>query len=235
MSAIQSSHTITTEPDTTLQVLTSLRLPPDFPLILPTLRGWGVSTEPADPTAYKVIDNADDLAAWPAAARSHPRRTFHGREDCAGARGARRFGALLMGRFLVPPAPMGKLEPSAEMREQQIAAYSSKELAERTLKHVLLGPDVGVAEMRLLVEDCVSGSESAMLAWPKYAIWEDCETLASGTAEGLKVPVIAVVGGDRGDRRRQSSSGFGKGGGICDDGDTRGCWAFDSGGGTAAG
>ncbi|KAJ7720831.1 Alpha/Beta hydrolase protein [Mycena metata] len=234
MSAIQATHTITTAPETMLQVLTSTpatvshrptllfipfwggssrtfgalaaRLSPDFPLILPTLRGWGASTGPADPAAYKTTDNANDLVAVVTQLRAD--RTLlaagllqHGLILVGHSMGGKiaqvlaarsDFGALLKGVVLIAPAPLGKLEPSAEMREQQIAAYSSKELAERALKHVLLGSDVGVDELRLLVEDCVSGSEFATLAWPKYAIREDYETVASGT-EGLKI--IAVVGG----------------------------------------
>ncbi|KAJ7639782.1 Alpha/Beta hydrolase protein [Mycena polygramma] len=233
---MQSSHAITTAPDTTLEVLTSIpstgssnpailfihfwggstrtfgalaaRLSPDFPLIRPALRGWGKSTGPDDPAAYKVTDNADDLAALIAhlqADKTLAAAGFfqHGLIIVGHSMGAKiaqvltargDLRGLLKGLVLIGPAPMGKLELPAEMREQQITAYSSRQSAELALQHVLLGSNVGANERRLLVDDCVGGSENARMAWPKYGTQEDYENLASGTAEGLKIPVVVVVG-----------------------------------------
>ncbi|KAJ7857044.1 hypothetical protein B0H13DRAFT_2077818 [Mycena leptocephala] len=102
---------------------------------------------------------------------------------------------IAQGLVLIGPAPMGKLEIPAEMREQQITAYSSRESAELALKYVLLGSDVGADELCLLVNDCVGGSEHARIAWPKYGTQENYENLAAGTVEGLNIPVVVVVGG----------------------------------------
>ncbi|KAJ7145807.1 putative alpha/beta fold family hydrolase [Mycena epipterygia] len=235
----QSSHTITTAPDTRLQVLTSIPvtgstkptllfvhfwggstrtfgalaalLSPDFPLILPALRGWGASTGPEDPAAYKVTDNADDLTALVAHLRGDPALAAagffqHGLVLVGHSMGAKiaqvlaargDLGALLTGLVLIGPAPMGRLELPAEMREQQIAAYRSRESAEVALTQVVLGSDVGAEELRRLVDDCLGGSEQARMAWPTYGTQEDYEDLATGRSDvdGLKIPVAVVVGG----------------------------------------
>ncbi|KAJ6613623.1 Alpha/Beta hydrolase protein [Mycena sp. CBHHK59/15] len=236
---IQSSHTIATAPETTLQVLTSLpssvntkptilfihfwggstrtfgalaaRLGADFPLILPALRGWGASTGPADPAAYKIIDNADDIKALVAHLQADRALTDgglfqHGLVLVAHSMGAKiaqvlaargDLGGLLKGLILIGPAPLGRLDLPAEMREQQITAYSSRESAELALTYVLLGSDVGANELRLLVDDCVGGSEQARTAWPKYGTREDYEGLVfaeNGRAE-IRIPVEVVVGG----------------------------------------
>jgi hypothetical protein len=81
--------------------------------------------------------------------------------------------SLLKGLVLIGLAPMGKLERPAEMREQQLAVYFSRESAELVLEHVLLGSNVRADQLRLLVDDCVGGSEYARAAWPKYGMQED--------------------------------------------------------------
>ncbi|KAJ7765871.1 Alpha/Beta hydrolase protein [Mycena maculata] len=232
-----STHTIETAPGTKLEVLTSIpttrstypailfvhfwggstrtfgalaaRLSADFPLIRPALRGWGGSTGPEDPDAYKVTDNADDLAALVAHLQTNKALSAagffqHGLILVAHSMGAKiaqvlaargDLDGLLKGLVLIGPAPLGRLELPAEMREQQITAYSSRESAEMALKYVLLGSDVGADELRRLVDDCVGGSEQTRMAWPKYGTREDYENLATSGAEGLKIPVTIVVGG----------------------------------------
>ncbi|KAJ7178100.1 putative alpha/beta hydrolase [Mycena filopes] len=227
-----NSRMITTAPGTALEVLTSTpnitsgarptllfihfwggsastfsalaaRLSAEFPLILPTLRGWGASTGPTDAAAYKVTDNANDIAAVVAQLQADSTLPLlqHGLILVGHSMGAKiaqvlaargDFGGLLKGLVLIAPAPLGKLEPSAEMREAQIAAYSSPESAEQALKHVLLKSDLGVEELRRLVADCVAGTEVARLAWPTYAIREGYEALGEGLES---IPVVAVVGG----------------------------------------
>ncbi|KAF8208118.1 Alpha/Beta hydrolase protein [Mycena galopus ATCC 62051] len=231
---MESSHTIATAPGTTLQVLTSVpstrsskptlvfvhfwggsrrtfgalaaRLRTDFPLILPALRGWGGSTGPDDADAYKVTDNANDLAALVACLQADEALVAaglfqHGLILVGHSMGAKiaqvlaargDLGALLKGLVLIGPAPVGKLELPAEMREQQMTAYSSRESAELALKYVMLGSDVGADEVRLLVDDCVGGNEHAKMAWPKYGTREDYEVLLA--AASLKIPVAVVVG-----------------------------------------
>ncbi|KAJ6464001.1 putative alpha/beta hydrolase [Mycena sanguinolenta] len=230
---MQSLHTIVTSPDATLEVLTSIptakstkptllfvhfwggsrrtfgalagRLSADFPLILPTLRGWGGSIGPDDSAAYSITDNANDLAAVVGHLRADSalaRLVQHGIVIVGHSMGAKiaqvlaargDLGALLKGLVLIGPAPMGKLELPAEMREQQITAYSSRESAELALKYVLLGSDVGANELRLLVDDCVGGNEHARMAWPKYGVQEDYETLLVDGS--VRIPVAVVVGG----------------------------------------
>ncbi|KAJ6565449.1 Alpha/Beta hydrolase protein [Mycena vulgaris] len=223
---IQSSHTIPTAPETALEVLTSIpssgstkptllflhfwsgsartfgalaaRLSPDFALVLPALRGWGASTGPADPDAYKVADNADDIAALVAHLQADAAGLFqHGVVLVAHSMGAKiaqvlaargDLCGLLKGLVLVGPAPLGPLE-------LPIRVYSSREAAERALREVVLGSDVGAEEMRRLVDDGVGGSEQARMAWPKYGAREDYEHLVAGNGvEGLKIPVAVVVG-----------------------------------------
>ncbi|KAJ7481443.1 Alpha/Beta hydrolase protein, partial [Mycena latifolia] len=235
---IQSWHTIPTAPDTTLHVLTSIpttgsantnptllfvhfwggsprtysalaaRLAPDFPLVLPALRGWGASTGPADPSAYGAAASAADLAALVAHLQSNASagRFFeHGLvvvghsmgakiAQVLAARGALR--GLLRGLILLGPAPLGRLELPPDVRAQQRAAYASRDAAEQVLRHVVLGSDVGADELRALVDDSMRGSEHARMAWPEYGMQEDYEGLvADGGAEGLRIPVAVVVGG----------------------------------------
>ncbi|KAJ7704482.1 Alpha/Beta hydrolase protein [Mycena rosella] len=235
---IQSSHVIPTAPDTKLEVLTSIPvagsikptllfvhfwggsartfgalaalLSPDFPLVRPSLRGWGASTGPADPDAYGITDSADDIAALVAHLRADAALAAagffqHGLVIVGHSMGAKiaqvltargDLGALLKGLVLIGPAPLGRLELPAEMREQQIAMSSSRESVELVLRHVVLGSDVGTDELRHLVNDFVGGREQAKLAWPKYAMMEDYGGLASKEGvEGLKIPIAVVVGG----------------------------------------
>ncbi|KAF7366770.1 Alpha/beta fold family hydrolase [Mycena sanguinolenta] len=234
---MQSLHSIVTTPGTTLDVFTSIptkkspkptllfvhfwggsrrtfsalasRLSADFPLILPTLRGWGGSIGPDDPAAYGTTDNADDLAALVAHLRADNALAGlfrHGNgiiivghsmgakiAQVLAARGDFGTGTLLKGLVLIAPAPMGKLELPTEMREQQITAYSSRESAELVLKDVLLGSDVGAEELRLLVDDCVDGNDHARMAWPAYGVQEDYEALLADGS--VNIPVAVVVGG----------------------------------------
>lgn len=184
------------------------RLSSDFPLILPALRGWGASasTGPADPALYKIADSADDLAAVIAHLRREDAALFqHGLVLLGHSMGAKiaqllaargDLGSLLKGLVLVGPAPLGRLELPAEMRSQQITAYASRESAEGALRHVLLGSDVGADEVRLLVDDCVSGGAHAKTAWPQYGMQEDYEGLLTAPAQDSKltIPVAVVVG-----------------------------------------
>ncbi|KAJ7170912.1 Alpha/Beta hydrolase protein [Mycena crocata] len=224
------SHTITTAPDTNLEVLTSIPatgsskpallfvhfwggssrtfsalaalLSPDFPLILPSLRGFGASTGPADADAYKVTDNGDDLVALVAQLQGkNPDLFRHGLVLIGHSMGGKivqvlaargDFGALLKGLVLIGPAPIGRLELPAEMREQQIVAYASRESAERALKGVLLGSDVGVEALGRLIDDGVGANEQARTAWATYGTQEDYETLVD---QNLKISVAVVVGG----------------------------------------
>ncbi|KAJ7241716.1 Alpha/Beta hydrolase protein [Mycena haematopus] len=229
---MQSLHTIVTSPGTTLEVLISTpttgnskpillfvhfwggsrrtvgalasRLSTDFPLILPSLRGWGGSTGPDDSAAYKVTDNVDDLVALVTHLRADKalaglfQRGLVIVGHSMGAKIAQVLAArgdlsdLLKGLVLIGPAPLGKLELSAEMLEQRIMAYSSRESAELALKYVVLGSDVGADELHLLVDDCVGGNEHARRAWPSTGTQEDYETLLA--AGSVKIPIAVVVG-----------------------------------------
>ncbi|KAF7366772.1 Alpha/beta fold family hydrolase [Mycena sanguinolenta] len=205
---MQSLHSIVTAPGTTLDVFTSIptkksskptllfvhfwggsrrtfsalasRLSADFPLILPTLRGWGGSIGPDDPAAYGTTNNADDLAALVA----------HLRADKALA-GLFQHGIIIVGHSM--GAKIAQLELPTEMREQQITAYSSRESAELALKYVLLGSDVGAEELCLLVDDCVDGNDHARMAWPAYGVQDDYEALLADRS--VNIPVAVVVGG----------------------------------------
>ncbi|KAJ7291328.1 Alpha/Beta hydrolase protein [Mycena rebaudengoi] len=183
----------------------------DFPLILPTLRGWGGSTGPDDPAAYKVTDNADDIAALVAHLQADKALIDadllqHGLILVGHSMGAKiaqvlavrgDLRPLLKGLVLIGPAPLGKLELSTEMRAGQSAAYSSRESAELVLKQVVLGSDVGADELRSLVDDMTGGSEHAKLAWPTYGTAEDYEALLSEKIgmEDVEIPTAVVVGG----------------------------------------
>ncbi|KAJ7481442.1 Alpha/Beta hydrolase protein [Mycena latifolia] len=184
------------------------RLALDFPLVLPALRGWGASTGPADPGAYGVSDNAADLVALVALLHADAASDFfkHGLivvghsmgakiAQVLAARGALR--GLLRGLILLGPAPLGRLELPPDVRAQQRAAYASRESAEQALRLVMLGSEVSADAVRALVDDVMAGSEHAKLAWPDYGVLEDYEDLAAAEdgVEGLKIPVVIVVGG----------------------------------------
>ncbi|KAJ7764601.1 hypothetical protein DFH07DRAFT_956058 [Mycena maculata] len=135
----------------------------------PACPAWGGSTGPEDPDAYKVTDNADDLVALVEHLRADAVLSEAGFFQrglvlvghSMGAKIAQvlatrgDFDGLLKGLVLVCSAPLGPMELSAEMRSQQLTAFSTRGSAEMALKHFVLGSDVGRDEVRRLVDDCV--------------------------------------------------------------------------------
>jgi 3-oxoadipate enol-lactonase len=99
--------------------------------------------------------------------------------------------AGLKGMVLLAPAPAGRLTlPSEEMKEQQMQAYDSPQVAEFVVRQVLTAGGLADEDIRMLVEDTQRGNQWAKKAWPSYGMEEDY----SGDLHKIGVPVKIVVG-----------------------------------------
>ncbi|KAJ7052786.1 Alpha/Beta hydrolase protein [Mycena amicta] len=175
-------------------------LAPSYPLVIPSLRGWGKSMGPADGSRYRILDHAEDIEALVAAPVLRNAGFFQDGLVLVGHSMGGKIAQLLAVRgnlrvkslVLIGPAPLGKLELPLEMREQQKTAYATKESAAMVMQHVLLAPGSAVGEDTIgrLVDDCLAGSEGAKKAWPEYGMQEDYRDLL----ERLELPVQVVVG-----------------------------------------
>ena len=96
----------------------------------------------------------------------------------------------LRGMVLIAPAPPTPLVLPGEMREQQLAAYSSSQSAQFVVRNVLSGSLLSSETIQELVEDMMRGNEFAKAAWPAYVMGED---IVNETRK-IDVPVLVVVG-----------------------------------------
>lgn len=96
----------------------------------------------------------------------------------------------LKGVVLIAPAPPTPLVLPVEMKEQQLAAYSSPQSAEFVVRNVLSSSKLSDETVGMLVEDMMKGNEFAKAAWPTYAIGEDIVE----DAKKVEVPVLVIAG-----------------------------------------
>lgn len=182
-----------------------------YTIIAPSLRGWGQSSRPDDPKAYRMTDHAADFVGLLQNLRSdEPELLANGVVLVGHSMGGKiaqllptytGVGPLVKGVILVAPAPTGSFALPEDMREQQIHGYDSTGSAYFVVANVLLGKPDNVTEDIITdtVSDAVSASSGARAAWPRYGMAEDYEgVVAEGmkkfTAAGISPKVLVVVG-----------------------------------------
>ena len=213
---MSQSETITVSPSTTLHVtitgttsptliflhfwggssrtfsqLTS-HLSHHFRCIAVDLPGWGSSIGPQDPDAYTIKQlatdvellipklNVRDFILVGHSMGGKVTQLIAGRQQLKGLRGL----------VLIAPAPPTPLELPKEMKEQQVAAYSTPQSAEFVTRNILSSSKLDVEIVDALVEDMIKGSEFAKAAWPAYGMAEDILDMA----ERIDVPVLVIAG-----------------------------------------
>ena len=157
-----------------------------FNIVAPSLRGWGESSKPEDPSAYQIADYADDITDLLSSLHTERPDLFNNGTVLVGhSMGGKiaqilltkpEFEDVLRGLVLIAPAPASSFQlPTSEMREQQLHAYDSLESARFVVENVLLGrPDaIEPDEVEKLAGDAFGGSEAAKKAWPDYGMGED--------------------------------------------------------------
>ncbi|KAK5702373.1 hypothetical protein LTR17_022370 [Elasticomyces elasticus] len=167
----------------------------DFALIVPSLRGWGDSSKPTNPGAYRTADYGADMVALLHKLNSDFPELFSNGVVLVGhSMGAKIAQLLLIQQHLLPrsvmirglvllaPAPAGSHTLPLEMREQQIHAYDNAASAEFVVRNVLLGRPDAVSDRVVgeIVADAIAGSEGARAAWPGYGMGEDFEDAVRG-------------------------------------------------------
>ena len=151
-------------------------------------RGWGRSDKPA--AGYALADLADEVLTL---ARGLGVNQFvlvgHSLGGKIAQLAASRRPAGLLGLVLVAPAPPTPLRFSDEMRETQIHAYDDRENVLRTTAFLSARtPPPEIVEQ--IVEDSMSGSREATVAYPTASILEDI----SSEVPKIAVPALVLAG-----------------------------------------
>lgn len=181
---------------------------PDYTIIAPSLRGWGKSSKPDDPGAYRIADYADDMYGLIAMLQiSHADIFRHGIVLIGHSMGGKivqrlltypSLSTLVKGLVLIAPAPATAFALPDDMREHQIHAYDHADSARFVIENVLLGtPESAEPEtIKCLVQDAVAGSEGAKRAWPEYGMAEDfsADLLEAVRRRGVLSEGLVVVG-----------------------------------------
>lgn len=104
----------------------------------------------------------------------------------------------LKGLVLVAPAPPGRLDLPADMKEQQVVAYTSEESVRWTVENVLASDKISETDVSIIVRDSLAGSQLAKRAWPMYGMAEDISESVkdslSSIGKSLPFPVHVIVG-----------------------------------------
>jgi pimeloyl-ACP methyl ester carboxylesterase len=151
-------------------------------------RGWGQSDKPA--AGYKLSDLADEALSLIA---NLGIKTYvlvgHSLGGKVSQLIASRNPEGLKGLILVAPAPPTPLRFPDEAREIQIHAYDNRENALQTISF-LSARTPSPAIMEQIVEDSMSGSREATLAYPTASILEDI----SSEVSKIGVPTLVLAG-----------------------------------------
>jgi 3-oxoadipate enol-lactonase len=151
-------------------------------------RGWGRSDKPV--AGYALADLADEVLTL---ARGLEVNQFvlvgHSLGGKIAQLAASRRPAGLLGLVLVAPAPPTPLRFPDEMRETQIHAYDNRENVLRTIDLLSARtPSPEIVEQ--IVEDSMSGSREATVAYPTASILEDI----SSEVPKIAVPALVLAG-----------------------------------------
>jgi 3-oxoadipate enol-lactonase len=151
-------------------------------------RGWGQSDKAS--AGYTLSDLADEVLAL---VREVGVNEFvlvgHSLGGKVAQLAASRRPEGLLGLVLVAPAPPTPLRFSEEVRETQIHAYDKRENVLQTIR--LLSARMPPPEIvEQIVEDSMSGSRAATLAYPTSSILEDI----SSEVWKIAVPTLVLAG-----------------------------------------
>jgi 3-oxoadipate enol-lactonase len=151
-------------------------------------RGWGQSDKAS--ASYALNDLADEVLAL---VREVGINEFvlvgHSLGGKIAQLAASRRPEGLVGLVLVAPAPPTPLRFTEEMRETQIHAYDERENVLQTIRFLSARmPPPEIVEQ--IVEDSMSGSQAATLAYPTSSILED---ISSAVAK-IAVPTLVLAG-----------------------------------------
>lgn len=188
-----------------------LQLQHEFNIIAPSLRGWGRSSKPEDPGAYRIADWVEDivqLIAYMQTAR--PTLLANGLFLVGHSIGGKiaqvllsrpEVGGILKGLVLLAPAPAGSFRlPTREMQEQQMHAFDDTDSARFVVENVLLGYPTAVSESKIaaLAADGVCGGAGVKKALPNYGMVEDYEDVVKEAVEskcrGGTLKMLVIVG-----------------------------------------
>ncbi|UKZ82804.1 hypothetical protein TrVFT333_010602 [Trichoderma virens FT-333] len=170
-------------------------LSPYYPTIGVSLRDWGASTGPDEPTAYKVTDFASDvefvireLNLKSVVLVGH---SMGGKISMAIAGRHLLPAGVLRGLALVGPAPGPVHLPDPSMKDAQVHAFDNMDNAEGVIRTVLSAPgNLADEVIKAVAEDMVRGSRWAKYSWPAYGMEDDITHLF----EHIDVPVVVLAG-----------------------------------------
>jgi len=159
-----------------------------FTTVAYDLRGWGQSDKPA--TGYTLSDMADDaLSLIETLGIKNYVLVGHSQGGKISQLIASRRPKGLRGLVLVAPAPPTPVQFSAEALETQIHAYDSRENVLQTINFLTARmPAPAIVEQ--IVEDSMSSSGEATLAYPTAMILEDI----SSEVASINVPTQVIAG-----------------------------------------
>lgn len=159
-----------------------------FTTVAYDFRGWGQSDK--SPAGYTLTDMADEtLSLIQTLGIKSYVLVGHSQGGKISQLVASRRPEGLRGLVLVAPAPPTPIHFSEEALETQIHAYDSRENALQTIKF-LSARTPAPAIVEQIVEDSMSSSEEARLAYPTAMILEDI--LAEVTK--INVPTLVIAG-----------------------------------------
>jgi len=159
-----------------------------FRIVAYDARGWGQSDK--TPAGYALNDLADEVLAL---VRELGINEFVLVGHSLGGKIAQLAASWrpegLLGLVLVAPAPTTPLRFPEQMRETQIHAYDKRENMLQTIR--LLSARMPPPEIvEQIVEDSMSGSAAATLAYPTSSILEDI----SSEVPRIAVPTLVLAG-----------------------------------------
>ena len=151
-------------------------------------RGWGKSDKPSQ--GYALSDLAKDALTLIEALGL---RSYVLVGHSMGGKIAQLLASQrpdrLVGLVLVAPAPPTPVYFSEEAREIQIHAYDNRETALQSVGFLTARPPAPEL-VEQIVEDSLSGSKEAKLAWPTASILEDI----SSSVALINVPTLILAG-----------------------------------------
>ena len=153
-------------------------------------RGWGKSDK--TPAGYKLADLADEaLSLVKALGIKRYALVGHSMGGKIAQLIASRRPEGLLGLILVAPAQPTPRRLPDEMREGQLHAYDNRENVLKTISSGLLtarSPSPEILEQ--ILEDSLSGSREATMAYPMESIFEDI----SPEVTKINVPTVLLAG-----------------------------------------